>query len=421
MTGLRGVAVLALLALPALASDKISLDEYRNRRADLRKANGDAVTILFGKVEKDGGDLRSGFFQEANFYYLTGWTEPGAILVMTPSSEVLLIPRRNREQEKWTGPKLSPEDTGVQTATGFESVLPVEQFEAGLFKWAEAGKRIFTLFDEPQSDALRKLLPLRVFEDAKTPIARLRMKKSPAEIALIQHATDATLDAHRAAWNKIRPGVTEFQVAATMAGVYFGAGCERHAYAPIVGSGPNGAILHYSKNARTIDRGELVLMDVAAECSMYASDVTRTVPASGKFNGRQRELYQIVLGAQQAVIDAIKPGMMLGKLSPNSLNQIAVDYFNSHGKDKHGNPLGKYYTHGVSHHVGLDVHDPMDPSLPLAPNMVITVEPGLYIPEEGIGIRIEDMVLVTENGAQLMSSKLPRTVDEIEKILSSHQ
>jgi Xaa-Pro aminopeptidase len=108
-------------------------------------------------------------------------------------------------------------------------------------------------------------------------------------------------------------------------------------------------------------------------------------------------------------------------LSPNSLNQIAVDYFNSHGKDKHGNPLGKYYTHGVSHHVGLDVHDPMDPSIPLAPNMVITVEPGLYIPEEGIGIRIEDMVLVTENGAQLMSSKLPRAVDEIEKILSSHQ
>src|SRR3954454_19280898 len=198
----RGLTALALVLFPLAAAEKIPLSEYRSRRAELRKANGDAVTILFGRTEKDGGDLRSGFFQEANFYYLTGWTEPGAILVMTPSSEILLIPRRNREQERWTGPKLSPEDTGAQSATGFDSVLPAEQFEANLYKWAESGKRIFTLFDEPQAEGLKKLLPLRDFSDAKLPIARLRMKKSPAEIALIQYATDVTLDAHRAAWNQ---------------------------------------------------------------------------------------------------------------------------------------------------------------------------------------------------------------------------
>ncbi len=421
MTALRALAAIALLLSPALAAEKISLDEYRGRRVELQKANGDAVTILFGRSEKDGGDLRSGFFQEANFYYLTGWTEPGAILVLTSSSEVLLIPRRNKEQERWTGPKLSAEDSGVQTITGFEHVMPSEQFEANLYKWAESGKRILTLYDEPQADGLRKLLPLRDFADAKLPIARLRMKKSPAELALIQHSTDVSADAHRAAWEKVRPGLKEFQIAATMSNVYFGDGCERHAYAPIVGSGPNGAILHYSKNTRTIDRGELVLMDVAAECSMYASDITRTVPANGKFTDRQRELYDIVLGAQKAVIDAIKPGMMLSRTAPNSLNKIAVDYFNTHGKDKHGNPLGAYYTHGVSHHVGLDVHDAMDPSIPLAPNMIITVEPGLYIPEEGIGIRIEDMVLVTETGAKLLSGGLPREAGEIEKILSTHK
>jgi Xaa-Pro aminopeptidase len=421
MTAVRGLAALALVLFPAFGADKISFDEYRSRRAELRKANGDAVTILFGQSEKEHGDLRSGFFQEANFYYLTGWNEPGAILVMTSSSEVLLIPRRNSEQERWTGPKLSPEDTGVRVATGFDSVLPAEQFEAGLYKWAESGKRIFTLFDEPDADHLKKMLPLREFSDAKLPIARLRMKKSPAEIALIQYATDVTMDAHRAAWQKIQPGLKEFQVAALMSGLYFAAGCERHAYAPIVGSGPNGAILHYSRNSRTIDRGELVLMDVGAECSMYSSDITRTVPASGKFTPRQRELYDIVLGAQKAVLAAIKPGMMLGRTSPNSLNKIVVDYFNTHGKDKHGNSLGKYYTHGVSHHVGLDVHDPTDPSLPLAPNMIITVEPGLYIPEEAIGIRIEDMVLITEDGGKLMSAGLPREADEIEKIFSSRK
>jgi Xaa-Pro aminopeptidase len=154
---------------------------------------------------------------------------------------------------------------------------------------------------------------------------------------------------------------------------------------------------------------------------MYSSDITRTVPASGKFTPRQRELYDIVLGAQKAVLAAIKPGMMLGRTSPNSLNKIVVDYFNTHGKDKHGNSLGKYYTHGVSHHVGLDVHDPTDPSLPLAPNLIITVEPGLYIPEEAIGIRIEDMVLITEDGGKLMSAGLPREADEIEKIFSSRK
>ena len=421
MTGLRSFAALALFLFPAFGADKILFNEYRGRRAELRKANGDAVTILFGRSEKAHGDLRSGFFQEANFYYLTGWTEPGAILVMTPSSEVLLIPRRNAEQERWTGPKLAPEDSGVGSATGFDTVMPSENFEANLFKWAESGKQIFTLFDESQVDDLKKLLPLRDFIDAKLPIARLRMKKSPAEIALIQYATDVSIDAHRAAWQMARPGMKEFQVAAVMSGLYFAAGCERHSYAPIVGSGPNGAILHYSKNTRTIDRGELVLMDVAAECAMYGSDITRTIPANGKFGERQRELYDIVLGAQKAVLNAIKPGMMLGRSSPNSLNKIVVEYFNTHGKDKHGEPLGKYYTHGVSHHVGLDVHDPMDPSLPLEPNMIITVEPGLYIPEEGIGIRIEDMVLITESGGKLMTAALPREAAEIEKILSTRK
>ena len=158
-------------------------------------------------------------------------------------------------------------------------------------------------------------------------------------------------------------------------------------------------------------------MDVGAECAGYAADITRTIPVSGKFTPRQREIYEIVLGAQKAAIAAVKPGMMLGKTAPNSLYKIAYDYINSHGEDLHGDPLGKYFTHGLGHHVGLDVHDASDPAAPLEAGMVITIEPGIYIPEENLGIRIEDMVLVTEHGGKVMSSALPRDPGEIEQLV----
>jgi Xaa-Pro aminopeptidase len=166
-----------------------------------------------------------------------------------------------------------------------------------------------------------------------------------------------------------------------------------------------------------MDRGDLLLMDVGAECAGYTSDVTRTIPLGGKFSERQREIYEIVLGAQKAAIAAIKPGMLIGKNQPGSLYKIALDYIDSHGKDKKGEPLGKYFIHGLSHHVGLEVHDAWDPEQGLEAGMVITVEPGIYIPEEGIGIRIEDTVLVTKEGARILSGALPREAAEIEKLV----
>jgi Xaa-Pro aminopeptidase len=201
-----------------------------------------------------------------------------------------------------------------------------------------------------------------------------------------------------------------------MTSVYFERGCERHAYPPIVGSGPNSVILHYMTNHRRIDSGEVVVADVGAECSDYASDITRTVPANGKFTPRQREIYEIVLGAQKAAIAAVKPGMRLRADGP-SLYQVAYDYINSHGRDLHGQPLGKYFVHGLGHYVGLDVHDPGDYAAPLKAGMVITVEPGIYIPEENIGIRIEDVVVVTADGARVLSAALPREIADIEKLV----
>jgi Xaa-Pro aminopeptidase len=414
---MRRLALLSLVGVLLPAADGIPQSEYRDRRDALRESIQGGVLILVGNTEKERGDLRSPFFQEANFLYLTGWREPGAILVMAPGQEALFIPRRDPERERWTGRKTAPEDTDASAVTGFEQVLPAEEFEARLPELAKSAAKVYTLTGLPAGGKLKALLPLREFADIAGAVARLRMKKSEAELALIRKATEVTMNAHRAAWRRLAGGLFEYQLAAAASGVYFEAGCERHAYPPIVGSGPNAVVLHYNANSRRVDEGELVLMDIGAECAGYASDITRTVPAGGKFSARQRELYEIVLGAQKAVIEAVKPGMTLARSGPNSLHLIAVEYFNQHGKGPNGEALGKYFTHGIGHHVGLEVHDANDPARALEAGMVITVEPGLYIPEEGIGIRIEDMVVVTENGAEVISTALPKEAAEVEGTL----
>ena len=167
-----------------------------------------------------------------------------------------------------------------------------------------------------------------------------------------------------------------------------------------------------------MDAGELLLIDVGAECSGYAADLTRTIPLGGKFTARQREIYEIVLGAQKAVFAASKPGVTVGRTSANSLYKVAYDYIDSHGKDRSGKSLGRYFTHGISHHIGLEVHDVGDPATPLEPGMVISVEPGIYIPEEDLGVRIEDMVVVTETGCRVMTGALPSEAGEVEKAVS---
>ena len=241
--------------------------------------------------------------------------------------------------------------------------MPIEKLESQLTQALQMAEKVYTLPRQPQADKLKTMLAFREISDAGPLIAKLRIKKSDAEIAAIQHATDVSLDGHRAAWKRMQAGLYEYQIAATLSDVCFENGCEQYAYSPIVGSGPNATVLHYSSNRRRMDRGEVVLMDAAAECGYYASDITRTVPVSGKFTPRQRELYDIVLGAQKAAIAAIKPGARL-QGETDSLNKIAKDYINSHGKDLHGEPLGKYFTHGLGHPVGIDVHDPNVPGPP---------------------------------------------------------
>jgi Xaa-Pro aminopeptidase len=405
---------LALLACSTiLLADGISKSEYKSRRAQLRKSL-DGVMVLFGADESE--DLHNPFFQESNFLYLSGWREPGAVMLLTPQEEIMFLPPRNAQAENFTGRKTLAEDRDANEKTSFEKILPRAAIESNFLRVLESSRKVYIVSNDARAQKLMNISALHEQADAGPEIARLRVIKSSAEITLIEKSTDATIPAHLAAWKKVKPGAYEYEIAATMTNVYFERGCERNAYAPIVGSGPNSVILHYMANHRRVDRGEVVLMDVGAECSDYATDVTRTVPAGGKFSARQREIYDIVLGAQKAAIAEIRPGVVM-RGGNGSLQQVAYDYINTHGKDLHGEPLGKYFTHGLGHFVGLDVHDPGDLNWPLQAGMVITIEPGIYIPEENIGIRIEDTLLVTQDGARNLSGALPREISEIEKLV----
>jgi Xaa-Pro aminopeptidase len=409
---MRRFLALALLLAPIVPA-KMPLEEFRTRRANLRKSL-DGVVLLAGREEARDEVFRVD--QEPNFYYLTGWTDPGARLLVTPSREILFLPHHNERREHYMGKRASAEDSDVQALTGFEEVLPIEKFEAELDRALSTQENVYALPNSAFTGKLKSLYPFRDVSDAAPVIAKLRMKKSAAEIAAIQHATDVSLEAHRAAWKRMASGIYEYQLEATLVDTFLENGCEGVSYAPIVGSGPNSTVLHYSANHRRADRGEVVVIDSAAQCDGYASDITRTAPVGGKFSPRQREIYEIVLGAQNAALAAAKPGIRLsGPI--DSLTKIAKDYMDAHGKDLHGEPLGKYFIHGIGHQVGLQVHDATVDG-PLEAGMVVTIEPGIYIPEENIGVRIEDVILVTENGAKLLSAALPREPDEIEKAVA---
>lgn len=390
--------------------------EFHARREALAKALPDGVVVLYGQSDREDADLRNGFYQDSNFFYLTGWKAPGAALLIEPRREILFLPKHDPARERWIGRQPAQDDSNIQEVAGFETVLPPEALERELRASLERYPKVYTVGAEAIAK-IKALSPPGEVADAGKSIARLRMKKSPREIELLQRAADASIAAHLAAWKRAAPGLYEYQIASTILSTYLDLGCERSAYAPIAGSGPNSVYLHYAKNSRRMERGDLLLVDAAAECAGYAADITRTIPVGADFSARQREIYEIVLGAQKAAIAAVKPGAYIGGPGRPSLVQAARDYIDSHGKDLHGERLGKYFTHGISHHIGLDVHDASDNGVPLEEGMVISVEPGIYIPEENIGIRIEDMVLVTKDGARVMTAALPREAAEIEKAI----
>jgi len=257
------------------------------------------------------------------------------------------------------------------------------------------------------------------YQDVRPLVESLRTVKDAGEVERIRKATEASVAAHLVAMHAVKPGVNESEIAALLQYEWGKRGCNRPAYSPIVGSGLNSTVLHYSEDTATMQAGDVVVIDAAGEYSMYASDITRTLPISGKFSPRQREIYDIVLGAQQAAMDAFQSGKSTLKAGPNTLQKVAYDYINTHGKDSHGDPLGKYFIHGLGHYVGLYVHDANDYDVPLAPGSVFTIEPGIYIPEEKLGVRIEDMYYVDTGGKLVkLSAGLPSQATDVERIMA---
>ena len=436
-------AALAIAALPAGAQirQREPNTEYAARRARLR-AQVDAPVVLFGYTGQENASDAYVFNQENNFYYLTGDNEEGPALVLVPDSaaakgyagptEILYLHPRNMQLERWNGPRMGPSDPGIREKTGFDGarseVRSFDKLFADLTALAQIFPTFNTILESPTAAGyphfqnwqawLTKNVPGIKLAQVRDKIGAMRQIKSAGEIALLQRAIDASIDAQLAAFKVMRPGLYEYQVAARMEEIHFAAGCEMEAYAPIVGAGFNSTVLHYDKIGARIENGDIVVMDVGGQFSGYTADITRTVPANGKFTARQREIYDVVYGAQQAALAAVKPGMRLTGRGSDSLYQIASDYMKAHGKDLHGQTLERYFIHGLGHHIGLDVHDAGDTGRVLEPGMVVTIEPGIYIPEEKIGVRIEDDVLITATGYKLLTERLPRSADEIEKLMA---
>jgi Xaa-Pro aminopeptidase len=433
--------LIAIIIAPALERQPNS--DYRMRRQSLANRAREGYVLLFAPKEADGPNDIYGYRPDNNFFYLTGRTEPGAALLLAVSAaaqsnstaksylEILFLPNRNPSQEQWTGPKLGPDNPDAARITGFDRVETLDNLRSELLHLLPERSIVYT--DVPANDETSNsnvplewlkeanAFPVGIsFQDVRPMLSSLRTYKDAGEIELIRKATNASIAAQLAAMHAMKPGMTEREVSALLQYEWGKRGCERPAYAPIVGAGANSTVLHYSDDSGPIRAGDVVVIDAAGEYSMYASDITRTLPASGMFTARQREIYNVVLGAQQAAIAAFQSGKStLLRNTPNSLHSIAYDYIDSHGKDLHGGSLGKYFVHGLSHYVGLNVHDDGDYDVKLGPGMVFTIEPGVYIPEEKLGVRIEDIFYIDVNGKLInLTESLPHTAEDVERTMA---
>ena len=424
---------------PSFALERQPNPDYHARREALAKKTA-GVVVLFAATENDGPNDLYGFRQDDNFFYLSGLNGPGSALLIVsaleakaeaparPYAEILFLPPRNLTQEKWTGPKLGPENPEAPQITGFDRVEDMGQLPDEVMKFVGGARpSIYTDLAShgeasPSTQPLAFLKRLNAyvsFQDVKPMLSSLRTPKDAGEVALIRKAVDASVAAHFAAFKAVKPNINEREISALMQYEWGRRGCERVAYAPIVGSGYYSTVLHYSDDDNVMKAGDVVVIDAAGEYSMYASDITRTLPINGHFTARQREIYDIVLGAQQAAMAAFQSGKSsLTKGGANSLYQVAYDYIDTHGKDLHGQPLGQYFIHGLGHYIGLNVHDPGDYTVPLGPGMAFTIEPGIYIPEENLGVRIEDDYYVDTDGKLIkLSEALPSKAEDVERLM----
>lgn len=405
----------------------------KNRKNLIKELENKSVIVLFaGRAPYKRGDELYRFTPDRNFYYITGISKENMILVIYKSdgeiNETLYIERSNGYLAKWVGAKITSEQS--QEISGIENIKNIDEFKEDLaslvFKFSmkkiylDLEKREWTVDHSPAVSFAKEFIskyPYIEIKDIYFQFAKMRMIKTNEEITCIRKAIDITKNGIELMLKNSKPGMMEYEIEAYFDFVITKNGVKDKAFNTIAASGQNATILHYSENNCKTNNNELILFDLGAQYEYYSADITRTYPVNGKFTSRQKQLYNIVLGGQAIAIENMRPGIPF-KQSNDRLKQYYIEELKKIGLIKYDNELEKYYYHSVSHSLGLETHDiGRNNEGNLKPGMVITVEPGLYIEEEGIGIRIEDDILITECGNENLSKSIVKTIDEIEEFM----
>ena len=399
-----GVLLLIALTVPLSGIEKEPLAEYASRRTRVAEQIKGNALILFGAPDNELAKYK----QEDNFYYLTGFSEPNAVLLIDASGEIpeetLFVQPRNPSEERWTGVTMSAGEEG-QKITGVKSVLVNTELKSRVARLIQKNAKVFTLTADRRSvEQLRDLAPADV-QNAAALIAGLRVRKAPTELALMDKTVKITLNGQEAAARTIEPGTWEYEVEAAVEYEFRRRGAERPSFPSIIGSGPNSTVLHYNASTRQMQAGDLVVVDIGAEYSGYAGDVTRTYPVNGKFTPRQREIYQIVLDAQKEALAASSPASQFGRFTRQHSTTSVQKALPTSFLTEQATTWGCTSMMSATHRRALE------------PGMVITVEPGIYLDKEQLGVRIEDDVVVTETGYRMLSD-FPREIAEIEALMA---
>ena len=391
--------------------------------------------------------------QDANFYYLTGFEEPEAVCVIAPDHPehqyVLFVRPRAPEQEVWTGKRAGVE--GAKERFGADEAYPIEEFDEKISEYIGTSERLYYGFGADESfnqkiiellkgyrrHRLREGIGPTALIDPTDLLAEMRLVKDETELKRIRKAVDITVEAHIAAMQTVHPGMYEYELESLIDSIYRKNGGTGPAFLTIVAKGANATTLHYTTNDCQIKDGDLVLIDAGCEYQYYCGDITRTFPANGKFTKAQRAIYQAVLDVQCEIIESIRPGVSIGDPAQKAvemLTEAMLELGLLVGEKEQiieEQEYRKFYMHSVGHMLGVEVHDVAktregEEYKTFQPGMVMTVEPGLYIdpdsediPAEyrGIGVRIEDNILVTESGCEVLTAAVPKTIDEIEKLM----
>lgn len=423
----------------------LSAATYREHRARFRQhlEKGGLAVFHSNDIMPTSADGSMPFHQAADIMYLCGIDQEESILLLFPDAydpkdrEILFVRETSPTIAIWEGAKLTQQEAGA--LSGVATVLWTTAYEATIKRLAPQAAHLYLnsnehlrqgneveTREERRNKELRALYPLHSIKRSAPIMHRIRSRKTAEEVEQIKHAIGITGKAFQRVLRFLRPGVMEYEVEAEITHEFIRNGSRGHAYTPIIGSGYNACVLHYITNDAACNNGDLVLMDFGCEYGGYASDLTRTVPVNGTFSPRQRDVYNAVLRVQKAATKLLLPGVFLdqyhkqvGELMERELIGLGLLDQAAVAQQDPAKPLyKKYFMHGTSHFLGLDVHDVGLWTEPIAEGMVFTVEPGIYIPEEKLGIRIENNILVTKDGQIDLFAGIPREVEEIEALMA---